>query len=64
MLDISKTMRSYFFIRYLIPVILMVGWVVYQMAIKNKSWDEVQDAALTSAVFVLVWIGIAYLLVD
>lgn len=57
-------MKSYFMFRYIAPIALMAGWVLYQLVVKKKSWKAVEDAALTSAVFVAVWIGIAYFLVD
>jgi hypothetical protein len=38
----------------------MIGWVVYQMAIKKKKWKDVQDDALACCVFAVVWILIAY----
>jgi hypothetical protein len=55
-------MKSYFIIRYLIPVALMIGWVLYQLVIKRKKWDSVQADALTCLVFAGVWIVIAYVL--
>lgn len=53
-------MISYFAIRYLTPILLMIGWVVYQLAIKKKKWKHVQDDALACCVFAVVWIFIAY----
>jgi len=57
-------MRSYYMFRYITPIALMVGWILYQLVVKKKPWKELEGAAISSAVFVLVWIGIAYLLVD
>lgn len=57
-------MRSYYMFRYITPIALMVGWILYQLVVKKKPWKELEGAAIGSAVFVLVWIGIAYLLVD
>ena len=53
-------MKSYFIFRYFLPVILMVGWVVYQLAVKRKKWDAVYGDALTCLAFVAVWMLIAY----
>ena len=53
-------MKSYFFFRYFVPIVLMVGWVLYQLVIKRKKWDSVQADALTCCVFASVWILIAY----
>jgi len=53
-------MISYFVLRYLTPVFLMIGWVFYQLAIEKKTWKHVQDDALACCVFVVVWILIAY----
>ena len=53
-------MKSYFILRFLAPVILMLGWVIYQLAIKRKKWESIQADALTSCVFAAVWILIAY----
>jgi hypothetical protein len=55
-------MKSYFIFRYLIPIALMIGWVLYQLVIKRKKWDSVQADALTCLVFAGVWILIAYVL--
>ena len=56
------SMKSYFFLRYLTPVILMVGWVVYQLVVKRKKWDAVHGDAMTCLAFAVVWILIAYFL--
>ena len=53
-------MKSYFIFRYFLPVILMVAWVVYQLAVKRKKWDAVYGDALTCLAFVAVWMLIAY----
>ena len=55
-------MKSYFIFRYVIPITLMIGWVLYQLVVKRKKWDSVQADALTCLVFAGVWIFIAYLL--
>jgi hypothetical protein len=47
--------------RYLLPVALMIGWVLYQLAIKRKKWASVQPDALTCLAFTAVWIAIAYI---
>jgi hypothetical protein len=57
-------MKSYFILRYLFPIALMMGWVLYQLVIKRKKWDSVQADALTCLVFAGVWILIAYLLTN
>jgi len=53
-------MKSYFLLRYLIPVVLMIGWVLYQLVIKRKKWENVQADALACCVFAAVWMLIAY----
>lgn len=57
-------MKSYFVFRYLTPVALMIGWVAWQLLVKKKKWEAVEGAAYTSVVFVTVWMGIAYFLLD
>ena len=53
-------MKIYFFLRYLTPVLLMIGFVLYQLIVKRKKWDAVQGDALTCCVFAVVWMAIAH----
>ena len=53
-------MKGYFILRFLAPVILMFGWVFYQMVIKRKKWDSIQGDVLACCMFAAVWIAIAY----
>jgi len=53
-------MRSFLLFRYLAPVLLMIGYVLYQLVIKKKKWGNVQADALTCVVFASVWIIIVH----
>lgn len=61
---LTATMKSYFILKYLAPVILMFGWVLYQLAIKKKKWGDIQGDALACCMFAAVWIAIAYWLTN
>jgi hypothetical protein len=53
-------MRSYLIFRYFAPILLMIGYVLYQLVIKRKKWASVQADALTCLVFAAVWMIIAH----
>ena len=56
----KATMKSYFILRYFTPVILMIGFVLYQLVIRKKKWGEVFGDVLACLVFASVWMVIAY----
>jgi len=43
--------------------IALIGWVIYQMAVKKKSFASLQHDILAILFFVAVWIGIYYFLI-
>lgn len=53
-------MSWYFFLRYGIAGVLLIGWVVYQAVIRKRAWADLQDDALAVVFFVSAWIGLAY----
>ena len=54
------SMSIYFFLRYVLISILLVGWVFYQAVIKKRKWADLKGDAFAVLFFALVWIGIAY----
>jgi len=50
----------YLFLRYGLASFFLIGWLLYQIFIKKKRWNEVSGEAMTIAFFVLVWCFIAY----
>jgi len=54
------TMKSYFIFRYFTPVLLMIGWVLYQLVIKRKKWGDLLGDAMVCCVFAAVWMVITY----
>ena len=50
----------YFFLRYGIVNILLVGWLLYQLFIKKKKWNELSGDALAIVFFVIAWCLIAW----
>ncbi len=53
-------MSWYFFLRYGIAGVLLIGWIVYQAVIRKRAWADLQDDALAVVFFVGAWIGLAY----
>lgn len=51
----------YFFVRYGLAAILLVGWLLFQIIIKKRRLVDLRDDALAIVFFVAVWIGVAYL---
>ncbi|HSC38049.1 MAG TPA: hypothetical protein VLD19_09270 [Chitinophagaceae bacterium] len=43
--------------------IALIGWLIYQMAIKKKSFASIQSDALAILFFIAVWLGIYYLVI-
>ena len=54
-------MSLYFFLRYGLVSILLIGWVFYQALIKKITWADLKDDMFAVLFFVAVWIGLAYL---
>jgi len=50
----------YLFLRYGLASFFLIGWLLYQIFIKKKRWNEVSGEAMTIAFFVLLWCLIAY----
>lgn len=57
-------MTSFLLLRYLGPVLLMIGYVLYQLLIKKKKWSTVQPDALTCLVFASIWVMIVHWLMN
>lgn len=50
----------YFFFRYGLINILLIGWLLYQVFVNRKKWSELSGDAITIVFFVVVWCLIAY----
>ena len=57
-------MSVYFFIRFGLLSVLLVGWVVYQMVFKKKQLADLQADILMVCCFVGVWVALSYLFLD
>ncbi len=53
-------MSLYFFLRYGLVSVLLIGWVFHQMFIKKRKWVDLQGDAMAVVIFVGVWMGLAY----
>jgi len=54
-------MSFYFFLRYGLISLLLIGWVLYQFIIKRKKWAAMANDVIAVAFFVVVWIALAYI---
>ena len=55
---------GYFFLRYALAPIAMIGWIFYQIIFKEKKWKEVRKDAFVIFVFILFWLAIFYWLLS
>jgi len=54
-------MSLYFFLRYGLLSILLIGWLLYQLFIKKKKWPDLKNDAFIILIFVGVWVFLGYL---
>jgi hypothetical protein len=54
----------YFFLRYGLICLLLIGWIFFQLIIKKRAWSEIQGDALFAIGMVTVWILIAFWMFD
>lgn len=57
-------MTLYFFLRYVLLCITLVGWIVYQLFFKKKKLVDLQADLITVVCFVCVWVVLSYLMLD
>ncbi|MBO9200750.1 MULTISPECIES: hypothetical protein [Niastella] len=48
------------FIQAIFTAVALVGWVVYQLAIRKKRFSEISSDVLFIVFFVAVWFGLCY----
>ena len=53
-------MSIYFFLRYGLVSVLLIGWVFYQAIIKKRKWADLKGDIFAVLFFVAVWIALAY----
>lgn len=53
-------MSMYFFLRYGLVAIAFLGWIFYQLAVKKKSWRDIQSDVIAIVFFIIVSAGIFY----
>lgn len=57
-------MSIYFFIRYGLLGIALVGWIVYQLIIKKKKFGDLQGDLLMVICLIGVWVALSYFMLD
>jgi len=55
-------MTIYFFLRYILLTVLLIGWVFYQFVVKKKKLAELQADILFIACFACVWLAMSYIM--
>jgi len=53
-------MGIFFFLRYGIASFAFAGWLLYQKLYLRKRWAELKPDAMAIVFFIIIWMGIAY----
>lgn len=57
-------MSALYFFRFLLPVIVLAGWIFYQWVIKRRKWKALQNDAMAVAFFACVWLALTFFFID
>jgi hypothetical protein len=57
-------MTLYFFLRFVLLSVVLVGWILYQLLFKKKKLGDLQGDILAVVCFVCVWVALSYLILD
>jgi hypothetical protein len=57
-------MTVYFTLRFVLPSVLLVGWVLYQYLYKKKKLADLHGDIITVVFFICVWMVLSYLVLN
>jgi hypothetical protein len=47
-------MSLYFLFKYGLVGFAFIGWIVYQLKVKQKQWNDIKSDALVIALFIII----------